>query len=156
MSQTQLETLINHLLTTFPDNSTVGGFPLQVIDGPGAADIRNNVLFIGHSQYNPTFSGAASQEWAAVGRIPPTRKESLEVNCSLRVGIGNKDMFGCRQRALLIFDAIAFALRGSVAAFTGNGAFQQIQLARYRLYQERSNDGVSVTIEFTITAMARV
>ena len=156
MTETRVNALITHMLTTFPNGSEVGGYPLQVIDGPGALDIRNNVLFIGHSVYNPTYSASASQEWAAVGRIPPSRKESLDLNCSLRVGIGNRDMAGCRARAIAIFEAIAYAFRASVAAFSANGEFQQIQLSRYRMYQEYTNDGVSITLEFSVTATARV
>lgn len=154
--QTQLQTLISHLQSLWPDGGEIAGYPLQVIDGPGVADIRNNVLFIGHSIFSPTFSGASTQQWAAVGRIPPTRKEDLELNCALRVGIGNRDMAGCRQRAIDVFEALAYQLRADVVSFTGNGEFQQIQLARYRMYQEQTADGVSVTLEFTISAVARV
>lgn len=154
MSQTKIEALINHLRATFADGSDVGGYKLQVVDGGAAADVRNNVLFIGHSIYQPSYAGTASQEWATLGNL--TRKEQLEVACSLRVAIGNKDMAGCRQRAIAVFEAIAFAFRGSLAALTANGEFQQISLSRYRLYQEYSGDGVSVTIEFTVSAIARV
>lgn len=156
MSETKANVLIDHILETFPTGSEIGGYKVQVIDGPGALDIRNNVFYVGYSIYMPTFSLAGSQDWAAVGRVPPSRKEDLELNCSLRVGIGNKDMRGCRARALSIFEAIAFALRGTVASWTANGELQQIQLSRYRLYQEFSNDGVSCTVEFTVTAKARV
>jgi hypothetical protein len=156
MSETKAGLLINHIVDAFPDGGEIAGYPVQVIDGPGALDIRNTVLFVGYSFYTPSYSATGFQEWAAVGRVPPSRKEQIEVNCSLRVGIGNKDMRGCRARAIAIFEAIAFALRGTVQGWTANGEFQQIQMSRYELYQERTNDGVSVTLEFAITAMARV
>lgn len=156
MTQTKIEVLINHILDTFPTNTSIGGYPLQVIDGPGAADIRNNVLFVGHSLIATTQSASGAQQWAAVGRIPPTRKEDLELNCSLRIGVGNRQMRECRAKAITIFAAIAEGLRGSVAAFTANGELQQLQLSRYRLYQEFSTDGASVTLEFSISATARV
>lgn len=154
MSSVQLGVFIDYLVKTFTAGK-VAGYPLQVIDGPTAADIRNNVLFIGHSIISPTYTGAGNQQWATLGRPANTRKEALEVNCCLRVGIGNKDMAGCRNRACLIFEELATMLRGSPAALPGT-QFQQIQLGRYRLYQEFTGDGVSVTIDFTVTAATRV
>lgn len=153
MAQTKMETLVNYLLEIWPNKTEFGGFVVQVIDGPAAIDIRNNVLFVGHSINAPTYSVTSSQNWAQLGNL--ARREDLAVNCSLRVGIGNKDMAACRARAFAIFDDLASSFRGSLANLTANGEFQQIEVSRTQLYQE-SADGVSVTLEFAINAKARV
>ncbi len=153
MPMTKVETLINHLLSVWPNKTEIGGHVLQVIDGPASIDVRNNVLFIGHSIYAPTYAASGSQNWATLGNL--TRKEQLSVNCSLRVGQGNSDMAGCRAKAIDIFEALAGTFRGSISALTASGEFQQIELSRFLLYQEMSN-GVSVTLEFAINATARV
>lgn len=148
----QLDTFVCFLVNTFKAKGKIAGYPLQIIDGPGAADIRNNVLFIGYSLISPTFSAAGSQDWASLGRPVNCRKESLEVNCSLRVGSGNKDMPGCRKRVSAIFDELALIIRSTVPG----GQFQQQQITRYRLYQEMTPDGVSAIMDFTVTAVARI
>jgi hypothetical protein len=153
MAMTKVQTLIDHLIATWPNRSEFDGHVVQVIDGPASADVRNDVLFIGHSIFAPTYAASSSQNWATLGNL--TRKEQLSVNCSLRVGQGNSDMAACRARAIRIFEALAGSFRGSIAALTANGEFQQIELSRFLLYQEMSN-GVSVTLEFAINATARV
>ena len=157
MSGTKIEALINHLLTTFPDGGAIADVPVQVIDGPGVADIRNVVLFIGYSIFSANqHSGASAQKWAMVGKIPPGRDEDLDLSCSLRVGIGDANMAVCRAKAIAVFHGIADALRASVGAFSANGELRQLQVARMRLFQELTNNGASVTVEFSVTATARI
>lgn len=154
MAETKVTTLIDHLRDVWPTGSEIGGYKVQVIDGPATVDVRNNVLFLGHSIYTPTYSASGMQAFATLGNL--TRREELNVNCTLRVGMGNKDMQGCRERAVVIFEGLLSEFRGSIAKLTANGEFQKIELSRFQLYQESSGDGVSVTVEFAISATARV
>jgi hypothetical protein len=161
MTATKFEQLVNHVVDLFPNRATLGGEVVQVVDGPGTADMRNNILMIGYSLItsaysNVTYTGSSNQQYATLGKPTPTRKEELELNCSLLVGVGNQDMRACRAKAMNIYNGIGDTFRESAGTATAGGIFQHIQIARYRVYQDSNNDGVSVGIEFTVTATARV
>ena len=151
MATTALPQVINGILTAFQNSSDLSS--VRIFDGPEIdASYPGDFIAVGHdgSEDGTVAVSNVTQDFIQLGNLK--QFEDGSVDCWLSTWDGGSSLADRRARVATILSAVDSALRADVSL---GGACIYSRLSRHSMEYIQANNGVAISVTFTIDYRAR-
>lgn len=151
MATTALPQVINGILTAF--NASAGLTGVRIFDGPEIdASYPGDFIAVGHdgSEDGEVSVSNVTQSFEQLGNLK--QFEDGSVDCWLATWDGGTSLSDRRARVATLLSAVDTAIRADVSL---GGACIYSSLSNHQMTYIQANNGVAISVTFTITYRAR-
>ena len=151
MATTALPQVINGILTAF--NASAGLTDVRIFDGPEIdANYPGDFIAVGHdgSEDGEVSVSNVTQSFEQLGNLK--QFEDGSVDCWLATWDGGTSLSDRRAQVATLLSAVDTAIRADVSL---GGACIYSSLSNHQMTYIQANNGVAISVTFTITYRAR-
>lgn len=151
MATTALPQVINGILTAFQNSANLSG--VRIFDGPEIdSSYPGDFIAVGHdgSEDGEVSVSNVTQSFEQLGNLK--QFEDGSVDCWLATWDGGTSLSDRRSRVATLLSAVDTAIRADVSL---GGACIYSSLSNHQMTYIQANNGVAISVTFTITYRAR-